>query len=92
MAHPIGDGRFSVCIAQHKASPWKKRKKILCLKETGDSGKAFLGWYTASSRYRARSAKGREAIGRATANKTLWRQKSNVQEIISEHEHETTKI
>jgi hypothetical protein len=68
------------------------RKKILCLKETGDSGKAFLGWYTASSRYRARSAKDREAIGRATANKTVWRQKSNVQEIISEHEHETTKI
>jgi hypothetical protein len=54
----------------------EKRKKILRLKETGDSGKAFLGWYTAPSRYRARSAKDREAIGRATANKTLWRQKT----------------
>src|SRR6267154_970446 len=51
----------------------EKRKKILCMKETGDSGKAFLGWYTASSRYRARSARDREAIERATANKTLWR-------------------
>jgi hypothetical protein len=92
MAHPIGDGRSQFALPSIKRVHGKERKKILRLKETGDSGKAFLGWYTASSRYRARSAKDREVIGRATTNKTLWRQKNNVQEIISEHEHETTKI
>jgi len=50
----------------------KKEKKYLRMKERGDSEKAILGWYTASSRYRARNAKDREAIGRATADKTWW--------------------
>jgi hypothetical protein len=51
-------------------------KKIsLTRRKQGIAEKAFLGWYTASSRYRARGAKNREAIERATTNKTLWRQK-----------------
>jgi hypothetical protein len=45
-------------------------KKYMGIKERGDSEETFLGWYTASSRYRARNAKDREAIERATANKT----------------------
>ena len=41
MAHPIGDGRFSVCIAQQKASPWKREKKICVQKKQGIAGKHF---------------------------------------------------
>jgi hypothetical protein len=48
----------------------EKRKNNSGDESKGDRDKAFLGWYTASSRYRARNAKDREAIGRATANKT----------------------
>jgi hypothetical protein len=48
----------------------KRKNKSGDESKGGDRDKAFLGWYTASSRYRARNAKDREAIGRATANKT----------------------
>jgi len=48
----------------------KREEKKLRMKGRGNRERAFLGWYTASSRYRALGARDREAIGRATANKT----------------------
>jgi hypothetical protein len=42
MAHPIGNGTFSVCIAQHEASLWKREKKISVFERNGGiAGKHF---------------------------------------------------
>ena len=67
---PIGDGRSEKFVLPNTSVHGKEKKKSGNESEGGDRDKAFLGWYTASSRYRARNAKDREAIGRATANKT----------------------